>query len=200
MEIAIVVYDGFDDLDALGPHEVFSHAARQGTALSVDLYTLDGATTVETSHGLTIGTAGELPESPDILVVPGGGWSTEKAASARGEANRGKLPQAIADRYERGTTVAAVCTGAMLLAACGLTDDRPATTHHTALEDLDTSGATVVESRVVDDGDVVTAGGITSGIDLALHLLDREFGTTVQETVAQTMEYEPRGGVFETEN
>jgi transcriptional regulator GlxA family with amidase domain len=191
MEGAIVVYDGFDDLDALGPHEVFSHAAKQGADIDVSLYTLDGQTAVETSHGLTIETAGELPESPDMLLVPGGGWSTEKSASARGEAERGDLPAAIADRYERGALLASVCTGGMLLATAGLTDGRPATTHHSALDDLADAGAAVVEARVVDDGDIVTAGGITSGIDLALYLLDREFGTDIAESVGATMEYEP---------
>jgi len=195
MEAAIVVYDGFDDLDALGPFEVFSHASRQGAEIDVALYTYDGQSRVETGHGLTIETAGELPDSPDLLLVPGGGWSTEKSASARGEAERGDLPAAIADRYERGALVASVCTGAMLLAEAGLTDGKPATTHHTALEDLADSGARVVEARVVDDGDIVTAGGITSGIDLALYLLDREFGSEVAEGVAATMEYEPSSDI-----
>lgn len=191
MEIAIVVYDGFDDLDALGPYEVFSHAADHDAPIDVDLYTQDGRALVETSHGLTIETAGEIPESPDLVVVPGGGWSTERDASARGEAERGDLPAAIAEQYEGGARIASVCTGSMLLATAGLTDGRPATTHHTALEDLGDSGAQVVESRVVDDGDIVTAGGITSGIDLALYLLDREFGAEVAEGVAATMEYTP---------
>ena len=85
----------------------------------------------------------------------------------------------------------------MLLAHAGLTDRRPAVTHRGALDDLRDSGAEVVEARVVDDGDLVTAGGITAGIDLALHLVEREIGPDVAERVATNMEYEPRGEVYE---
>lgn len=195
MKLAIVVYDGFDDLDALGPFEVFSHARKQGADLDLGLYTLAEQGTVETSHGLRLEPDGVLPSDPDLLVVPGGGWSTRKNASARGEAERGELPAAIEATYDDGAIVASVCTGGMLLARAGLTDGRPAVTHHSALEDLRESGADVVEARIVDDGDVLTAGGITAGIDLALYLLDREFGSGVADAVAETMEYERTGAV-----
>ena len=88
--------------------------------------------------------------------------------------------------------MASVCTGAMLLAAAGITDGRPATTHHSALEDLRASGAQVIDARVVDDGDVMTAAGITSGIDLALYIVEREAGAEIAERVADEIEYEPR--------
>jgi transcriptional regulator GlxA family with amidase domain len=195
MEIAIVVYDGFDDLDALGPFEVFSHAKEMGADLSVGLYTLEEQSTVESSHGLRLEPDGTLPASPDLVVVPGGGWSTREDASAWGEAERGGLPDALTRLHDQGTTVAAVCTGGMVLARAGLTDDRPAVTHHSALEELRESGAEVVEARVVDDGDVVTAGGITAGIDLAVHLVEREFGPDIARQVIATMEYERRGEV-----
>ena len=190
MEIAILVYDGFDDLDALGPFEVFSHARKQGADVDVGLYTLREQESVTTSHGLQIEPVEPLPEAPDLVVVPGGGWSTTDPASARGEAERGEIPDALRELAAHETVVASVCTGGMLLAAAGLTDGRPAITHHSAVEDLHESGADVVEARVVDDGDVVTAGGITAGIDLALHFLEREFGADVAQDVATTMEYE----------
>lgn len=195
MEFAFVVYDGFDDLDAFGPFEVLSHARKQGADLDVGLYTLEPQQRVETSHGLGIEPDGTLGPQPDVVIVPGGGWSTDSEASARGEFDRGTLPEALATLHEGGSVVASVCTGAMLLARAGLTDGRPAVTHRSAVDDLRDSGATVVEARVVDDGDVLTAGGITAGIDLALHLLDREFGPDVAESVAETMEYERTGAV-----
>jgi len=191
MHVAILVYDGFDDLDAFGPFEVFSHARRAGADLDVGLYTLERQEVVVTGHGIRFEPDGTLPDDPDLVVVPGGGWSTEKEASARGEAERGDIPGAVARFHDQGVLVAAVCTGGMLLASAGLTDGRPAVTHHTALDDLAASGAEVVDARVVDDGDVVTAGGITSGIDLALHLLAREFDPELSASVAATMEYEP---------
>jgi len=197
MDVAIVLFDGFDDLDAVGPFEVFSHAATHGADVDVGLYTIEPRDVVTSSHGLRIEPDGVLPESPDLVVVPGGGWGDRAAAGAWREAERGDIPDAVADRHAAGATVASVCTGGMLLARAGLTDGRPAVTHHGALEDLRESGAEVVEARVVDAGDLVTAGGVTAGIDLALHLLDREVGTDVAERVATVMEYEPRGDVHD---
>ena len=82
----------------------------------------------------------------------------------------------------------------MLLAASGLTAGRRATTHHLAIDDLRASGAEVVEARFVDDGDIVTAGGVTSGLDLALHLVERFADAAIAERVAAEIEYE-RGAV-----
>jgi transcriptional regulator GlxA family with amidase domain len=84
----------------------------------------------------------------------------------------------------------------MLAAAAGLTKGRPAVTHHLALEDLRDAGADVVEARVVDDGDLVTAGGVTSGLDLALWLLERHFGNEVASAVEGRLEHERRGVVW----
>lgn len=92
--------------------------------------------------------------------------------------------------------MASVCTGGMILADAGITDGRPAVTHHGAMDDLRATGAEVVEARVVDDGDLVTAGGVTAGIDLALHLLRREVTEAVAARVADEMAYEPRGEVY----
>lgn len=198
MQIAIVVYDGFDDLDAVGPFEVFGHAATFGADLEVGLYTLAPQEVVASSHGLRVEPDGVLDDvtDPDLVVVPGGGWGDRAEVGARGEAERGEIPDGLARLHDGGATIASVCTGGMLLARAGITDGRPAVTHHTALADLRDSGAEVVEARVVDDGDVVTAGGVTSGIDLALHLVEREFGGEVAERVATEMEYEPRGDVY----
>ena len=84
----------------------------------------------------------------------------------------------------------------MLLAAAGLLEGRPATTHHTALADLRAAGADVVEARVVDDGDVVTAGGVTSGLDLVLWLVERHFGPALAVAAERELEYERRGTVW----
>lgn len=182
MDVAILVYDGFNDLDAIGPFEAFNHAAHAGADLSVGLFTREGQDHVRSVNGLRIVPDGTLPESPDLLVVPGGGWDEEEGA---------KLPGALESVHQTGTTVSSVCTGVFLLARAGITDGRPATTHHQAVEELEASGAEVREARVVDDGDLVTAGGVTAGIDLALHLIEREVGSDVAEDVADMMEYEP---------
>jgi transcriptional regulator GlxA family with amidase domain len=127
--------------------------------------------------------------------VPGGGWGDRAPQGTRAEVQRGDLPRAIAARHAAGATVASVCTGALLLAAAGLLEGRPATTHHTALDDLAERGARVVGERVVDDGDVLTAGGVTSGLDLALHLVGRLFGAEPARARAAEIEFEPRAAV-----
>lgn len=195
MHVAVLLYEGFDEMDAVGPYEVFSYAVRAGADCEVGLYTLDPADRVEASHGMVVEPDGTLadaggPGGVDLLVVPGGGWIDRDHPGAWTEAERGVVPDAIAAAHEAGTTVATVCTGGMLAAHAGVLDGRPAITHASAIDDL-REYADVVDARVVDDGDVVTAGGVTSGLDLALHLVEREFGTDVAEQVSTVMEYEP---------
>lgn len=84
----------------------------------------------------------------------------------------------------------------MLVAEAGLLKTRPAITHHAAVEELRAIGAEIVNARVVDDGDIVTAGGVTSGLDLTLWLLERYLGPQIAYEVEQEMEYERRGTVW----
>jgi transcriptional regulator GlxA family with amidase domain len=85
--------------------------------------------------------------------------------------------------------LAGVCTGSLLLAHAGVIGSRRAATHHAAWNDLIATGATLVRERVVDDGDLVTSGGVTSGIDLALWLVEREFSPAISGRVGRDMEY-----------
>jgi transcriptional regulator GlxA family with amidase domain len=187
----ILLFEGFDELDAIGPYEVIRAAGAIGGSADATLVTLEDVAGVEANHGARVRPHGRLGEtSPDVLVVPGGGWNDRSTAGAWTEYERGVVPDAVADLHVEGVTVAAVCTGGMLVAEAGLLDGRPATTHHGALEDLRATAADVREKRVVDDGDVLTAGGVTSGIDLALHLVDRECGGDVADRVAAELEYE----------
>jgi len=191
MQIAIVVFDGVDELDVIAPFEVFDNARQAGADLDVRLCSLD-APEITASHGLRLGVDHRLDDlDPDLLVVPGGQWGARGETGAWAEAERGDLPDAIGRLHEQGVDLAAVCTGGMVLARAGVTDGRPATTHASAREELEASGAELVDARVDDDGDLVTAGGITAGLDLAFHLVGREFGDEVAATVATRMEYEP---------
>ena len=122
MRVEILVYDGFDELDAIGPFEVLS-------PLAPSLVTLEPAASVTASHGLKLVPHGLLSESPGVLIVPGGGWAARNELSgAYAEYRRGGIPTAIAERHARGTVVASVCTGAMLLARAGILEGRPAVT------------------------------------------------------------------------
>jgi len=196
VRIAVVIYDGFDELDAVGPYEVFRNAVRGGADAQVDLVTLEPAERVTASHGLVVEPQGELDGRYALVVVPGGGWNDRAGSGAFAEAERGELPAALANLHEGGAAVASVCTGGMLLSAAGLTQGRPATTHHAALEELASAGAEIVDARVVDDGDLVTSGGVTSGIDMALWLVEREWGKPLSDAIAGEMEHERRGPVW----
>ncbi|UHQ98584.1 DJ-1/PfpI family protein (plasmid) [Natrinema zhouii] len=199
MDIAIILFGGVDELDAIAPFEVFENAREMGADVTVTLCTVDDTAEVTASHGLRIGIDHRLADlSPDLVLVPGGQWGARGETGAWAEAERGAIPDAIGRLSGGGVSVAGVCTGGMLLAQAGITDGRPATTHASAIDDLRESGAEIIDARVVDDGDVVTAGGVTSGLDLAFHLVRREFGDEVADAVAERMEYEPRGPVHKS--
>jgi len=189
VKVTILLYEGFDELDAIGPFEVFRHAAKLGAAIEVRLATLPDAPEVTASGGLRVRPDEVFSGRPDIILVPGGGWNSRAERGTWGEAQRGQIPQLLARLHGEGVTVATVCTGAMLAATAGLTRGRPATTHRGALEDLRASGATAIDARVVDDGDLVMAGGVTAGIDLALWIVEREFGAAIADAVTEEMEY-----------
>jgi uncharacterized protein (DUF427 family) len=121
--------------------------------------------------------------------VPGGGWIARAEAGAWAEAERGDWLPIIKAAAERGALLAAVCTGTMLLARAGVIGARPATTHHGARADLEAAGVRFVDERVVDAGALVTAGGVTSGLDLALHLVERLVGPEAAERQAALLEY-----------
>lgn len=191
MRIDVIIYDGFDELDALGPYEVLRNAVQGGADADVALAALAGPGPVTGSHGATV-LAQRAAGEADLVVVPGGGWNDRAPQGARAEAERGALPAHLTARHAAGTTIAGVCTGGMLLAAAGLLAGRPAITHHGAVEELAASGAQVVRARVVDDGDVVTAGGVTSGLDLALHLVERLWGAPLAAAIAAEMEHDRR--------
>lgn len=189
MRIAIVLYQGFDELDAIGPYEVFRHAANAGADIDVSMVTLDGANEVTASGGLRVHPDGKLSGKPDLVLIPGGGWNNRSAQGAWAEVNRRELPDRIRQLKEAGVTIATVCTGGMIAAHAGIVAGRPAVTHHTALEDLRATGAQVIQARVVDDGDLLMAGGVTSGIDLALWIVEREFGGPIADAVTSEMEF-----------
>ncbi|QZP38085.1 DJ-1/PfpI family protein [Halobaculum magnesiiphilum] len=199
MDIAVLLYEGFDELDAVGPFEVFRNAEAAGADFHTELVSLDGPGTVTASHGMRVEAEGDLPEPGDLdlLVVPGGGWNDRSEAGAWAEYERGAIPEVVAAHHDAGATVASVCTGGMLLSKAGVFDGRPAVTHASALEDLRDTDADVREERVVDDGDVLSAGGVTSGIDLALHIVEREAGAEIAESVATTMEYTRQHDAYE---
>ena len=205
MRIQIVLFDGFDPLDVLGPFEVFHlGAGLTGGRVTVEFVSAEGPRLVPSGlEAVSLTATAALDPAADVVVVPGAvgalaldpevdGGIGRLLARAGSSALAGPLRDAVG---REGTTVATVCGGSLLVAWAGLADDRPLVTHgHGA--DLAGTAARPVEARVVDDGDLVSAGNVTSGIDLALHLLEREVGPQVAHAVEQVIRHERRGTVW----
>ena len=191
--VGILAFEGFEELDAFGPYEAFQQARTSGADWTVELLATDETDRVSAAYGLRVEPDGVLSADAnlDYLVVPGGGWNDgDGTAGARAVARDEAVLDALRTLHGDGTTVLSVCTGAMVLSAAGLLDGRPAVTHHETMGELRETDAEVVDARVVDDGDIVTAGGITAGIDAALWLVEREWGEDLATAVADAMEYE----------
>jgi len=125
MEVQIVAFDGFDELDVFGLYEPLKMAA-----FETSLLTLEKQDFVTAAHGLKVMVDGQINMSkkPDVLCVPGGGWLTRAARGAFYESERGDILKVIKDFHKAGVTIAAVCTGALLVGKAGLLSARPAIT------------------------------------------------------------------------
>ncbi|MFF0484442.1 DJ-1/PfpI family protein [Streptomyces sp. NPDC004435] len=198
LRVHVVMFDGVEELDFAAPYEVFSAAGFfSQRPVEVRYVSASGARTVTAAYGTVVrGIRRWDPAEADVLVVPGGGYARRDSLGVWAELAAGTLPRALAAAVRPGLTLAAVCTGVMLLSGAGLTAGRPCTTHHRAKADLREQGGLVKDARVVDDGDLVTAGGITSGLELALWTVRRELGPDAALGLEAMMEYEARGTVW----
>lgn len=203
----IVLFDGFDPLDVVAPFEVLSAgAAALGGALDVRLVGIEGPGPVRSgTRGFELRATHALaPEEPGVVLVPGASGPVEGdpdevetvpvlLARLAGTALPGLVRRSFA---APDTVVATVCGGSLALAMCGLLEGRTAVTHRLGNDVLEATGVRVVRARVVDDGDLVSAGGVTSGLDLALHLLERLHGPRIAHAVERLLEHERRGTVW----
>ncbi|OBI18957.1 glutamine amidotransferase [Mycobacterium sp. E2462] len=207
MHAQIVLFDGFDPLDAIAPYEVLVAGSDAiGGELIVELVSAEGPREVISgSRGLVLtATAGLDPSKPGFVVVPGAVGPIEgdpdevdtiPVLLARfGETAAAPLVRQALDNP--AVTVATVCGGSLALAMAGLIDGRHANTHHLGVDVLEATGAIPVAARVVDDGNLVTAGGVTSGLDLALYLLRRTYGSQITLAVEAMFAFESRGTVW----
>jgi transcriptional regulator GlxA family with amidase domain len=203
----IVLYDGFDPLDVIAPFDVLvAGSDAVGGELVVELVSAEGPRPVVSgSRGLVLNATAQLdPLKPGYVIIPGAsgpidGDPDEVATIPVRLARFGEtdaVPMMRLAMANPDITVATVCGGSLALAMAGLLEGRNAVTHALGLDVLDATGVNVVRARVVDDGDLVTAGGVTSGLDLALHLLDRTYGPRVALAVEELFEYERRGTVW----
>jgi transcriptional regulator GlxA family with amidase domain len=182
VKTSILIYPGFTALDAIGPYEVLRSvpgwevefvAAERG-----EVRTDSGAVGLSADHAL------DEVTSTDIVLVPGGKGNRELLE------DEGLLSWLRGiDRTTTWTT--SVCTGSLLLGAAGLLEGRRATGHWLFLEPLRSYGADPVGGRYVEDGKVITAAGVSAGIDMALHLVGRQLGPEVAQAVQLGIEYDP---------
>jgi len=198
MKIQIVLFDGFGELVSLAPFEVLKRAIDEGAPFTVDLISSEPKLEVTTSFGVTVKLNDFLRMDirPDLLIVPGGGWNHKAEHGARKQAELGTLPAMIREMHNEGTIVAGVCTGGMLLAASGILDGRKATMHYLAQDEISEYGAELLRYRIVDQGNIITARGVTSGLDLGLWITERFASAQIAAAVEYRMEYERRGIVW----
>ncbi|MFF7094372.1 DJ-1/PfpI family protein [Streptomyces rubradiris] len=199
LRVDIVMFDGVEELDCIAPYEVFSAAAmHSANGVEVRYVTTGRPRLIRCGYGTGIQVKHRwAPRETDLVVVPGGGYAHRDGPGVWAEIDDGTLPRALAAAPRKGLTISSLCTGAVLLSAAGLTRGRPCTTHHGAKAYLAEHGGLVKNARVVDDGDLVTAGGITSGLELGLWLVKRELGPDAATGVETMLEYEARGTVWQ---
>lgn len=204
----IVLFDGFDPLDAVAPFEVLAAGSDAvGGELDVRLVSAEGPRPVVSgTRGLVLHATGRLdPARPGYVVVPGASGPTVGDPD-EGVVTIPVLPSRFGEteavpliRQALGcpeVTIATVCGGSLALAMAGLIEGRHAVTHVLGMDVLDATGVHAVDARIVDDGDLVSAGGVTSGLDLGLYLLERDYGPRIARAVETLFQYERRGTVW----
>jgi transcriptional regulator GlxA family with amidase domain len=183
VKTSILIFDGITALDAVGPYEVLGRppgwevefVAKQRGEVRTD----SGALGLSADKSL-----GEV-EGTDILLIPGGKGNRPLLEDE-------EVLEWVRRLDETTTWTTSVCTGSLMLAAAGLLEGRRATSHWLLLEKLRDFGAEPVRERWVEDGKLLTAAGVSAGIDMALHLVGREAGTEAAQAVQLGIEYDPQ--------
>jgi len=190
MRIAVAVFEGVEELDWVGPWEVLATWARGWPDDAVTVITVgDDPQPITCAKGakVVVDCTWEALGPIDVLVYPGG-------QGVRRQLGEPRIRRRLVDIADKGTLMTSVCTGALAYAAAGLLDHRPATTHWSALEDLKTLGKDIevrADVRFVDAGSVVTAAGVSAGIDMALHLVARLHSIERAREVRRRIQYDP---------
>ena len=189
-QIGILLFDGVEELDAVGPWEVLSAWLQQHPEDGWDAFCLsaDGSP-VRSAKSLVLGAHHSVDDAPalDILVHPGGP-GTRAMLNDPGHLDWVRRQRAAVP------LMTSVCTGSLVYAAAGLLVNRRATTHWASLNllsELDPTVITDVRSRFVDDGDLITSAGVSAGIDMALHLVARLTDAERAREVRRELQYDP---------
>ncbi len=182
MDVAIPIFDRITALDAVGPYEVLSRLP--GVRVRFVAERLGEHRTENGMLALVAdATLADVP-SPEVVVVPGG-------FGTRALLGGGALVDWVRAAHRTSTWTTSVCTGSLVLAAAGVLTGLEATTHWAAMDLLAQLGAVPVERRVVEQGKVITAAGVSAGIDMALLLAARLAGERVAQAIQLAIEYDP---------
>jgi transcriptional regulator GlxA family with amidase domain len=198
--VGILIFPEVEILDFCGPFEVFASASRPAENGASETRFFDVMTIAQSSDvvrcrgGLLVQPNHTLENHPplDIVVIPGG-YGTER------EQENPVVLDWIARQRRRGVLTTSVCTGAFLLGAAGLLDDKRSTTHWTAIDELrqfQPATTVLADTRIVDEGEVITSAGVSAGIDMALHVVRRLHGDEIARSTARDMEYDWRDAEF----
>lgn len=182
--IGIVIFPQVEELDFVGPFEVLSYINKVQSNSTKVLLIAPSLDPVQAFNGLRVLPDVTLQDCPplDILLFPGGKGRTQWMKEP-------SMQNFIQKHHENVTYLASVCTGAFFLAEAGVLLGKEATTYHSAFDELSRYGVNVVSSKVVQDGKIITAGGVSSGIELGFYLLRELFGVNIAQEVAQKIEY-----------
>jgi transcriptional regulator GlxA family with amidase domain len=190
MKIAVALFEGTEELDWAGPWEVLAAWSRQWPDDGIEVFTVaETREPVTCAKGLRVlaDRTWEELDAVDVLVYPGGRGTRPQLGDER-------IRERIRALATRGTLMTSVCTGSLVYADSGLLDGRPATTHWGSLELLGELGTDVdvrAHDRFVDTGDVITAAGVSAGIDMALHLVARLHSEERARDVRRYIQYDP---------
>jgi len=190
MRIAFFIFDGAEELDWAGPWEVLAAWAKGWPEDGIETFTIaqhEGPVTC--AKGLRVLPDHTWDDAPsfDVLIFPGG-------RGTRRQIGDQDIIDWVRAHADRGTLMTSVCTGALVYADAGLLDRSPATTHWGSLDDLTTLGTDIdarPDDRFVDNGSVITAAGVSAGIDMALHLVARLHSTDRAREVRRYIQYDP---------
>lgn len=189
MKAQVVLFDGFDPLDVISPYETLTAGG-----IRTELVAAEGPREVPAGMNLlSLDATARLDPGAGLIVVPGAAAMQEDEVFALLSAAAATLGPVLRDSK---SIIATVCGGSLVLGIAGLIKGRNATTNHLGLHALESMGVNAVRARIVDDGDLVTAAGVTSGVDLGLYLLEREVGAQQALEVETLFAHERRGTVW----
>ena len=184
LTVGVLLFPQVEELDFVGPFEILSYINKIRPESTKVLLIAESAEPVKAFNGMKIIPDVTMANCPqlDILVAPGG---KGRYAAMKNTA----IKEFIQQQAQKAKYITSVCTGAFLLAEAGLLKNKKATTYHTALAELAAYSVDVLPQKVVRENNIITAAGVSSGIELGLYLLREEFGAAVAQEVADNIEY-----------